>query len=127
MDISSIVEGLSYNERKLLIALEVSKWETSPAELIKAGSFDLEVEVMGAASWLESKGLVRIEEEVRTFFEVSDKEIIEKGLPERRAIEIIDSSGGRIDMNVLSEKMLGGDDKIAVGWLKRKGLAKMLF
>jgi len=123
VDISSIVEGLSYNERKLLIALEVSKWETSPAELIKAGSFDLEVEVMGAASWLESKGLVRIEEEVRTFFEVSDKEIIEKGLPERRAIEIIDSSGGRIDMNVLSEKMLGGDDKIAVGWLKRKGLA----
>jgi len=123
VDISSIVEGLSYNERKLLIALEASSWKTSPAELINAGRFDLEVEIMGAASWLESKGLVRIEEEVRVFFEVSDKEIIEKGLPERRAITFIDSSGGRMDMNVLSEKMPNGEDKIAVGWLKRKGLA----
>ncbi|MCL2510181.1 MAG: phenylalanine--tRNA ligase subunit alpha [Methanomassiliicoccaceae archaeon] len=125
MDISSIVEGLSYNERKLLVALEASGWEATPAGLIKGGTFELEVEVMGAASWLESKGLVRIEEEVRTFFEVY-KAFVGKRLPERRAINFINGSGGKMDMNVLSEKMPHGEDKIAVGWLKRKGLAEIL-
>ena len=125
MDISNIVEGLSYNERKLLIALDALKGTASPADIIKAGSFDLEVEIMGAASWLESKGLVKVEEGVQKFFEVSDRETIEKGLPERRAISIINALGGRIDMNILSEKMPGGEDKIAVGWLKRKGLAEI--
>ena len=123
MDISSIVEGLSYNERKLLIALDAFNGAASPADLIKAGNFDLEVEIMGAASWLESKGLVKIDEKVEKFFEVADKETIEKGLPERRAISIINAEGGKIDMNVLSEKMPNGEDKIAIGWLKRKGLA----
>ena len=123
MDISNIVEGLSYNERKLLTALDAFKGTVSPAELIKAGHFDLEVEIMGAASWLESKGLVRTEEDVRKFFEITDKDIIEKGLPERRALMIINASGGRMDMNALSEKMPNGEDKIAVGWLRRKGLA----
>jgi len=125
VDISNIVEGLSYNERKLLIALDALKGTASPADIIKAGSFDLEVEIMGAASWLESKGLVKVEEGVQKFFEVSDRETIEKGLPERRAISIINALGGRIDMNILSEKMPGGEDKIAVGWLKRKGLAEI--
>ena len=123
MDIASIVEGLSYNERKLLIALSDLKDTASPADLIKAGRFDLEVEVMGAASWLESKGLVKIEETVKKFVEITDEEVVKRGLPERRAIMIIDASGGRMDMNALSEKMPNGEDKIAVGWLKRKGLA----
>ena len=126
MNVPEIVEGLSYNERKLLIALSVFKGTASPADLIKAGDFSLEVEIMGAASWLESKGLVRIDEKVQKFFEIADKGITEKGLPERRAIAFIGASGGRMDMNVLSEKMPGGEDKIAVGWLKRKGLADIV-
>ena len=126
MNIPEIVEGLSYNERKLLIALNAFKGTASPADLIKAGEFSLEVEIMGAASWLESKGLVRIDEKVQKFFEIADKGITAKGLPERRAMVFISGSGGRMDMNVLSEKMPGGEDKIAVGWLKRKGLADIV-
>jgi phenylalanyl-tRNA synthetase alpha chain len=80
---------------------------------------------MGAASWLASKGLVSIEEDVQKFFEISDPSVVEKGLPERRALSIIDSSGGKLDMNVLSEKMPDGEDKIAVGWLRRNGLADL--
>ena len=123
MDIQNIAEGLSYNERKLLIAVSDLGGTATPADLIGAGVFSLEVEVMGAASWLESKGLVGIKEDVLKFFEVSDRKAAEEGLPERRAITIISGSGGRIDMAVLSEKMPDGEDKIAVGWLKRKGLA----
>lgn len=126
MGIKEITEGLSYNERRLLVALDSFDGKASPADLIKAGRFELEVEIMGAASWLESKGLVKITEKVQKFYEISDKSIIEKGLPERRALNIIDRSGGKIDMNALSEEMPGGEDKIAVGWLKRKGLADII-
>ncbi|MCL1810669.1 MAG: phenylalanine--tRNA ligase subunit alpha [Methanomassiliicoccaceae archaeon] len=126
MDISGIIEGLSYNERKLLIALDASGGTSTPADLIKAGDFELEVEIMGAASWLESKGLVKIDEKIRKFFEIADKGAVESGLPERRAMAIIDGSGGKIDMNALSERMPGGEDKIAIGWLKRKGLAEII-
>ncbi len=126
MDISEIIEGLSYNERKLLVALDVLKGTASPSELIEKGGFSLEVEVMGAASWLESKGLAVIKEDIQKFIEAADKESIKKGLPERRALDILSGSGGRMDLNTLSEKMPGGEDKIAVGWLRRKGLADMV-
>ena len=126
MDLKQITEGLSYNERRLLVALDEFEGKASPADLIKAEKFDLEVEVMGAASWLESKGLVKIDEKIQKFYEVADKDIVEKGLPERRALNIIGKSGGRIDMSTLSEEMPDGEDKIAVGWLKRKGLADII-
>jgi phenylalanyl-tRNA synthetase alpha chain len=126
MNISEIIEGLSYNERKLLISLNEFKGTASPADLIKAGKFELEVEVMGAASWLESKGFVKIDEKVRKFFAVADKKAVEKGLPERRAITVINESGGRINMSDLSKLMPDGEDKIAIGWFKRKGLADIV-
>ena len=62
MGIEEILEGLSYNEKRLLIALEARGGAASPADLIADGAFGLEVEIMGAASWLESKGLARISE-----------------------------------------------------------------
>ncbi|MDR1690968.1 MAG: phenylalanine--tRNA ligase subunit alpha, partial [Candidatus Methanoplasma sp.] len=93
MNITEIIEGLSTNERRLLISLGGMNGTASPSDLIGSGDFDLEVEIMGAASWLASKGLVSIKEDVQKFFEMSDPSIVEKGLPERRALSIIDSSG----------------------------------
>ncbi|MCL2318165.1 MAG: phenylalanine--tRNA ligase subunit alpha [Methanomassiliicoccaceae archaeon] len=123
MTSKELIDGLSYNERKLLLALEKMKGSSSPSELIKEGIFALEVEVMGAASWLESKGLVKIDEKVQKFFEVSDKNAVIKGLPERMAIRIINNLGGIASIDILADFMPNGEDKIAVGWLKRKGLA----
>ncbi|MDR3074825.1 MAG: phenylalanine--tRNA ligase subunit alpha [Candidatus Methanoplasma sp.] len=126
MEISEIIDGLSYNERKLLIALDGLGGSASPADVVKSGDFGLEVEVMGAASWLSVKGLATVEERTEKFFELSDAAAVGKGLPERRALNIISSSGGKLDMEALSEKMSDGEDKIAVGWLKRKGLADIV-
>jgi len=126
MNISDILEGLSYNEKRLLAALDEVGGNSSPDKLIAEGKFSLEVEIMGAASWLASKGLVVIKEEVQKFYEVSDPDIVKRGLPERCALIHIREAGGKIDMTVLSEKMPGGEDKIAVGWLKRKGLADIV-
>ena len=125
--VSDIVEGLSYNETKLLIALGEINGAASPAELIKIGKFNLEVDVMGAAKRLEFKGLVKIEERTEKYFELTDKGILERGLPERRALSIINESGGEIGMGGLADKMPNGEDKIAIGWLKRKGLVNISY
>ena len=123
---SDVLEGLSYNEKRLLLALDARGGSASPADLIADGSFDLEVEIMGAASWLESKGMARIKETSQKFYVVADVPAVTEGLPERRAIRFIDAAGGSMDMNALADAMPGGADKIAVGWLKRKGLADIV-
>ena len=126
MSISEILEGLSYNERRLLLALQSVGGGAAPADLISAGNFELEVEVMGAASWLASKGLVTIDEQVTKSFAVADMSVMENGLPERNALKAIDSVGGKMDMAALADALPGGEDKIAVGWLKRKKLADIV-
>ena len=123
---AEILEGLSYNEKKLLLAVNARNGSASPAELIDGGEFSLEVEIMGAASWLESKDMAKIHESVEKFITLEDEGIIATGLPERVAITVIDAAGGRLDLDELAQRMSGGMDKIAVGWLKRKGLADIV-
>jgi len=121
-----ILEGLSYNEKKLLLALGARNGQSSTADLISAGEFGLEVEVMGAASWLESKGMASIKEEVEKFIVLTDESIVNEGLPERIAINEIVRAGGKLDMDELANRMSNGLDKVAVGWLKRKALADIV-
>lgn len=122
----AVAEGLSYNERKLLLALDAIGGKASPQELIDGHGFSIEVEVMGAASWLETKGLAKIFEESFMFYGIGDDSVVEQGLPERKAIIAIDAAGGKLEMNALADAILNGEDKIAVGWLKRKGLADIV-
>ncbi|MCQ2079197.1 MAG: phenylalanine--tRNA ligase subunit alpha [archaeon] len=125
MDMKEILEGLSYNEKRLLLALEKNGGRGSPAEMSQIGGCGVGGEVMGAAPWLASKGLAEIREESTRFFELTDPEDVKKGLPERKAITIIDSHGGSLTLNELASEMENGEDKIAVGWLMRKKLATM--
>ena len=122
MEISEIIDGLSYNERKLLIALDGLGGSASPADVVKSGDFGLEVEVMGAASWLSVKGLATVEERTEKFFELSDAAAVGKGLPERRSLNIISSSGGKLDMEALSLQPPDSYLILAVGHFLRKGL-----
>ena len=126
MEIGQILEGLSYNEKRLLLALGRRGGTASPADLVSEGDFSLEVEVMGAASWLESKGMAKISESSRRYYVLTDPSVVAEGLPERVAMRIIAGSGGRMDMDALGSAMSGGMDKVAVGWLKRKGLADIV-
>lgn len=125
MGIDGILEGLSYNEKRLLLALDARGGSASPADLVADGSFSLEVEAMGAASWLESKGLAGISEATERFYVLTDPSAAE-GLPERRAMQLISDAGGSMDMDALARGMTDGMDKVAVGWLKRKGLADIV-
>ena len=109
----------------MILALAARNGTASPQDLIDDGRFDLEVEIMGAASWLESKGLATLKEESEKFF-ILGTEGDAPELPERTAVKAISSAGGSMDMNGLADAMPGGADKIAVGWLKRKGLADIV-
>ncbi len=119
----NIIEELSYNEVKLLLALDAAGGKASPSTLIEKHNFSVEVEVMGAASWLESKGLAKISEETILSYATGEDPAIKNGLPERKAVEAINAAGGRMEMSEFADALPGGEDKIAIGWLKRKGLA----
>jgi len=121
MNKSEIHSGLSYNEKRLLLALN-EMGTVSPAELTASGKFVLREEVMGAASWLSSKGLAVIEERSSKYYALADKSVITKGLHERRALNAVGGKG-KISFSELVAALPNGDDKIAIGWLKRKRLA----
>ena len=108
---------LSFNEKKLLAALGS---ERDSLSLVKDGTFELEVEVMGAASWLSTKGLVKIKETTEKFYSSQSKD----ELPERTALKILSKKD--VELSELANLMKDGEDKIAVGWLKRKGLADIV-
>ncbi len=123
---SKVLEGLSHNEKRLLLALGEEGGRASPEDLLSVSDFQLEVEVMNPASWLQSKGLLTIEEERERFYSIGDESMLEGGLPERRALFHLDSSGGEVSMSSLSEVLPVDDAKASIGWLKRKGLADIV-
>ncbi len=82
MNASDILEGLSPSEKRLLLALERENGTASPEDLFELGGFERLVEVMNSASWLQSKGLIRISEIARKQYSLKDRDTFAKGLPE---------------------------------------------
>lgn len=119
----SIIEGLSHNEKRLLLALSARGGSASPADLVSEGEFSVEVEAMSAASWLESKGLASISESTERFYVLADASAVDPGLPERMAVTAIAGNGGSMPMADMEAALPEGAGRIAIGWLKRKGLA----
>lgn len=119
----ALLEGLSHNEKRLLLALGERGGSASPADLVSEGAFSVEVEAMSAGSWLESKGLAEITERSEKFYVLADEKAVTEGLPERVAITVISQNGGSMPMHEMEAAMPEGMGKVAVGWLKRKGLA----
>ena len=112
---------LSVNEVKLL---KVLKNGTLSPEAASMESNLGEKETMSAASWLRSKGLVKISESSTKFYSTNEegKRYAEQGLPERRAVEWLNQAGE----SLLSELPLHDDEsKVVIGWLKRKKFADL--
>ena len=121
MDSKKIAKELSQNEKKVLLALDKLNGKGSPNDILKAGDFTQEVEVMNASSWLRSKKLVKIEDHIKTVFSLGKegKQFLKRGFPEKRALKII-SKKGRANLSDLSEGLSKNEIPISVGWLKRK-------
>ncbi len=126
MDVSEIIEGLSSNEKRLLITLSGMKDESSAQQVFETGDFSQMVEVMNAASWLESKGLLNLRESVKKFYSLSGPEDEPDKLPERQALDLLEERGGSISIEEMQQEMDGNEASISIGWLKRKGLADII-
>lgn len=126
MKASEILEGLSPQERRLLLTLEKLDGEGSIDDIFEAGGFTQTVEVMNAASWLQSKGLVDVQETAKKVYSLKSKSAVEEALPERRALDHLCAIGGKAEMGALAEVLDEKEISIAIGWLRRKGLADIV-
>jgi phenylalanyl-tRNA synthetase alpha chain len=123
MNASEILTGLSANESKLLLALDRLNGRADPERIFEAGGFSQLVEVMNAGSWLQSKGAVVISEVARKVYSIKDRAVLDRGLPERRAIRLLAEKGGEGDMGDLAAELSKEETSIALGWLRKKDLA----
>ncbi len=132
-------DELSYLEKKTLVALKELDGSGSPDEIYELGEFEEgyegetnkekgKVKVMNAVSWLSSKGLVDVEEEVKHYYSLAKKSYAKKDLPERKALKFIDKKGGKCKISALQEKSRLSKKKvgIALGWLKDKNWARIV-
>jgi phenylalanyl-tRNA synthetase alpha chain len=125
MSATQLLDGLSYPERKVLLTLEGLDGGASPERVFEAGHFQQLVEVMNASSWLQSKGLIEIKESAQKYFSLRSRNILEQGLPERKALQFIGSKDGRSTISELEQGIGKSDASLAIGWLKRKALVKI--
>jgi phenylalanyl-tRNA synthetase alpha chain len=117
-----IAEELSNAEKRFLLALK-ELGEASPEDVMKKGKFSKMVEVMNAASWLQSKKLVDMTERVKNYYSLAKKQAGQKELPEKRALRILKKHRGTADVSSLqkSSKLKPSEIQVAIGWMKRKG------
>ena len=127
MDLDKTIKELSHNEKKVLLTLKKLKGKASPEDILKNGDFQQEVEVMNASSWLQSKKLVKVEEHIKTVYSLGKegKQFLAKGLPEKRALKIINDKKGKASLRDLSSVLEKKEAPVAIGWLKKKGWANI--
>jgi len=121
MNTDKIIRELSQNEKKVLLTLDKIKGIGSPDDIFKKGDFSQKVEVANASSWLQSKKLVKIEDHIKTVYSLGKegKEFLKKGLPERRALQVISDKKGKASLEELSRVLSNHEIPVAIGWLKR--------
>ncbi len=125
MNVDKIIHELSRNEKRVLLTLQQLNGSASPEEVMKTGSFSQQVEVMNAASWLQSKKLATVKEYIKTVYAL-DKEgtyFQKEGLPEKRVINWLSNHDNKGSLKELTSVLKQYEIPIAVGWVKRKGWA----
>jgi phenylalanyl-tRNA synthetase alpha chain len=127
MDVDKVIKELSQNEKKVLVTLDNLGGNADPKVVLKEGNFSHEVEVMNAASWLQSKKLVILSEHIETVYALGKegKIYVKEGLPEKRALKKIIEHGESLPISHLHKALAPHEIPIAIGWLKQKGLASI--
>ena len=118
-----VVEQLSYFEKKVLKALNELK-RASPEEIRRKSGLELLVEVMNASSWLQAKGLVKIDESITKSYSLMNPQVATRPLQEKVALDILlkhlNGRGSMADLK-RSGKLTNEDISIALGWIRKKG------
>lgn len=113
------MEALSPMEKQLLLLLKEKEGRAKPEEI----EIEL-VKVMNAASWLQSKGLLRMEERLIKEYELTKEgeRFLKEGLPEKILITKYDGK----NIEEIEKEMGKKEAAIAIGWAKRKGWCDIL-
>lgn len=117
---------LTVNEKIVLQALDREEGRPLDPRTLSEGTGIQEDAAMQAAFMLAQKGLCNIKEEKKVYYRLTEegKYYVEKGLPERRALDfLMDKKGATI----VEFKNLFHDEKeanISTSWLLRKGWAR---
>ena len=124
-DTEDLLEQLSPQEKRVLMALRDLPDGAGPDDIMKAGRFGSMVEIMNALSWLSSKKLVKVKERTVTYYSLKKRQYTTKNLPERRALKFLWKKRGSATLEELrkSGKVKEQEIPIVLGWLKRKGWA----
>jgi phenylalanyl-tRNA synthetase alpha chain len=111
-------------EKRLLASLSTKR---APVESLVGGHFSEVVAVLKAADGPLREGLVHVEEEAATVVKLAPEGLRYKaeGLPERRVAEYLAMQGGQAAMNDLGNLLAADEVGRTVGWLKKKGWARM--
>ncbi|MBE3121061.1 MAG: phenylalanine--tRNA ligase subunit alpha [Thermoplasmata archaeon] len=127
MDVDKTIKELSLNEKKVLLALKKLHGKGSPEDIFKNGQFSQDVEVSNAASWLQSKKLIMMDNHIKTVYSLGKegKRFVEKGLPEKRALKLLSDRKGTITLKDLSAVLDSDEISVAIGWLKTNGWASI--
>jgi phenylalanyl-tRNA synthetase alpha chain len=125
MKYDKIIRELSQNEKKVLLTLKKLNGKSTPVEIMKEGSFNHEVEIMNASSWLQSKKLVKIKEIFKKLYYLGDEGLkySKEGLPEIQALKYILKNNGKIKLKDLNNIFCPSEIPIAIGWLVKKKIA----
>ncbi|MEK6977297.1 MAG: phenylalanine--tRNA ligase subunit alpha [Candidatus Hydrothermarchaeota archaeon] len=118
------MEELHSHERKVLMALSKLREATQEALASETG---LDYNSVGRAIyWLMPKGLITVEEVTEGLIDLGEEGRVytREGLPERRALALA-MERGELRIENLMELLGEERAKIALGWLRRKGLARI--
>jgi phenylalanyl-tRNA synthetase alpha chain len=115
------VETLSPLERRLLLALKGGPGR--PEDAVSKGGFEQMVEVMNAASWLRSKGYLKMHEDRIEWFELGEegKGYVDSKLPETRLVKLLEASNGKVPMKAIRDAFPKDVATAAVGVLVEFG------
>jgi phenylalanyl-tRNA synthetase alpha chain len=123
MSEKDVIEQLNFFEKKVLKALHELK-RASPEEIRKMSGLGQLVEVMNASSWLQAKGLVKIDEVIKSSYSLKNPQAASRPLPERTTIEVLSKNhkgkGSMADLKK-SGKLKNEEISIALGWIRKKG------
>jgi phenylalanyl-tRNA synthetase alpha chain len=128
MDIRSILDSLSVNDKKILLAVQKAGGEAHISAIENQLSLD-HVAVMRSALTLEKIGLIKIAEVKKTLASLTEEgeSYAREGLPERRMLHAL-YSFGQCAIEELSRASHVPREKaqISLGWLRRKGWAEII-
>ena len=128
LDIRAIIEGLSFQEKKVLLALQELGGKADVSDLGKHVGLD-QATVMRAALVLSERDLIEMREKKfsKALLLPEGREYARYGLPERRMLVGLAEYGPEAVDELAARATLNEEQKsIALTWLKRKGWAEFL-